>query len=99
LSISRIHPGNQDVIDDFRISVATRGLSLSAQFISHVVQRALIEADQPTEQRGTGVGARRAAEDGKCVATRSGDGDGGFGVRVFLNVRGSHPALVLRIPF
>jgi hypothetical protein len=48
-----MHPDDQDVIDDFLLEVATRGLSLRGQFLAHVVQRAVYEAQQPSEQEVT----------------------------------------------
>ena len=36
-----MHPDDQDAIDDFLLEVASRGLSLKGQFLSHVVQRAV----------------------------------------------------------
>jgi hypothetical protein len=48
-----MHPDDQDVIDDFLLEVATRGLSLRGQFLSHVVQRAVSGTGDPNEQAVT----------------------------------------------
>lgn len=53
VAIARMHPDDQDVIDDFLLEVATRGLSLRGQFLSHVVQRAVSGAADPNEQAVT----------------------------------------------
>jgi hypothetical protein len=50
VAIARMHPDDQDVIDDFLLEVATRGLSLRGQFLAHVVRRAVSGTEQPTEQ-------------------------------------------------
>ena len=48
--IARMHPDDQDVIDDFLLEVATRTLSLRGQFLAHVVQRAVSGTGDPNEQ-------------------------------------------------
>jgi hypothetical protein len=53
VAIARMHPDDQDVIDDFLLEVAGCGLSLRGQFLSHVVQRAVEGAAQPNEQAVT----------------------------------------------
>jgi hypothetical protein len=53
VAIARMHPDDQDVIDDFLLEVATRGLSLRGQFLSHVVQRAVSGTGDPNEQAVT----------------------------------------------
>ena len=53
VAIARMHPDDQDVIDDFLLEVATRGLSLRGQFLSHVVQRAVSGTGDPNEQTVT----------------------------------------------
>ena len=50
-----MHPDDQDVIDDFLLEVACRGLSLKGQFLSRVVQRAVSGTADPTEQSVTGM--------------------------------------------
>ncbi len=50
-----MHPDDQDVIDDFLLEVASRGLSLKGQFLSRVVQRAVSGTTDPTEQSVTGM--------------------------------------------
>ena len=55
VAIARMHPDDQDVIDDFLLEVASRGLSLKGQFLSHVVQRAVSGTTDPTEQSVTGM--------------------------------------------
>lgn len=37
--IPRMHPDDQDTIDDIPLEVATRALSLRGKFLAHVVQR------------------------------------------------------------
>lgn len=53
VAIARMHPDDQDVIDDFLLEVATRGLSLRGQFLAHVVQRAVSGTGDPNEQTVT----------------------------------------------
>jgi hypothetical protein len=55
VAIARMHPDDQDVIDDFLLEVASRGLSLRGQFLSHVVERAVSGTSDPTEQSVTGI--------------------------------------------
>ena len=55
VAIARMHPDDQDVIDDFLLEVASRGLSLKGQFLSHVVERAVSGTTDPTEQSVTGM--------------------------------------------
>ena len=55
VAIARMHPDDQDVIDDFLLEVASRGLSLKGQFLSRVVQRAVWGTTDPTEQSVTGM--------------------------------------------
>lgn len=37
-AIARMHPDDQDVIDDFLLEIATRGLTLKGQFLSHLIR-------------------------------------------------------------
>lgn len=53
VAIARMHPDDQDVIDDFLLEVASRGLSLRGQFLAHVVQRAVSGTGDPNEQAVT----------------------------------------------
>lgn len=53
VAIARMHPDDQDVIDDFLLEVASRGLSLRGQFLAHVVQRAVSGTADPNEQAVT----------------------------------------------
>lgn len=53
VAIARMHPDDQDVIDDFLLDVASRGLSLRGQFLAHVVERAVSGSGEPTEQNVT----------------------------------------------
>jgi hypothetical protein len=55
VAIARMHPDDQDVIDDFLLEVASRGLSLRGQFLAHVVERAVLGTTDPTEQSVTGM--------------------------------------------
>jgi hypothetical protein len=55
VAIARMHPDDQDVIDDFLLEVASRGLSLRGQFLSHVVERAVSGTSDPTEQSVTAM--------------------------------------------
>ena len=48
-----MHAEDQEVIDDFLLEVATRGLSLRGQFLAHVVQRAVSGTADPNEQAVT----------------------------------------------
>jgi hypothetical protein len=49
-AIARMHPDDQDAIDDFLLEVATRGLSLKGQFLAQLIQRAISGTDNPSEQ-------------------------------------------------
>jgi hypothetical protein len=53
VAIARMHAEDQDVIDDFLLEVASRGLSLKGQFLAHLVQRALDGSKEPGEQELT----------------------------------------------
>jgi hypothetical protein len=55
VAIARMHPDDQDVIDDFLLEVASRGLSLRGQFLTHVVERAVSGTSDPIEQSVTGM--------------------------------------------
>lgn len=46
-SIARMLPDDQDIIDDFLLDVASRGLSLRGQFLAHLVERAVKGAAHP----------------------------------------------------
>ncbi len=47
-AIARMHAGDQDVIDDFLLEIAKRGLTLKGQLLSHLIREALTST--PTEQ-------------------------------------------------
>jgi hypothetical protein len=49
-AIARMHPEDQDMIDDFLLAVASRGLSLRGQFLAHLVREAVSGNPSPTEQ-------------------------------------------------
>ena len=49
-AIARMHADDQDVIDDFLLEIAKRGLSLKGQFLSQLIKSALNGSDVPTEQ-------------------------------------------------
>jgi len=53
VAIARMHPDDQDVIDDFLLAVSSRGLSLRGQFLAHVVERAIAGQPSPNEQEVT----------------------------------------------
>ena len=54
-AIARMHPDDQDIIDDFLLDVASRGLSLRGQFLAHLVERAVKGMAHPTEQMVTAL--------------------------------------------
>jgi hypothetical protein len=49
-AIARMHPDNQDVIDDFLLEIAKRWLTLKGQILSHLIREALTGTTTPTEQ-------------------------------------------------
>jgi len=49
-AIARMHPDDQDVIDDFLLEIAKRGLTLKGQLLSHLIREALTGTNAPTEQ-------------------------------------------------
>jgi hypothetical protein len=50
VAISRMHPDDQDVIDDFLLEIATRGLSLRGVFLERLIHRAIDGSNEPTCQ-------------------------------------------------
>lgn len=54
-AIARMHPVDQDLVDDFLLEVAGRGLSLRGQFLAHLVKEAVSGADSPGEQEVGGL--------------------------------------------
>lgn len=54
-AIARMHPDDQDVIDDFLLEIATRGLTLRGQFLSHLIRQAIHGSEDPTEQEVEGL--------------------------------------------
>jgi len=54
-AIARMHPDDQDVIDDFLLDLSQRGLSLRGQFLSRVIRRAIDGCEDPTEQEVAGL--------------------------------------------
>jgi hypothetical protein len=55
VAIARMHADDQDVIDDFLLEVASRGLSLKGQFLAHLVREAVTGVDSPGEQEVAGL--------------------------------------------
>jgi hypothetical protein len=55
VAIARMHQTDQDLIDDFLLEVASRGLSLKGLFLAHLVQEAVSGADSPGEQEVAGL--------------------------------------------
>jgi hypothetical protein len=49
-AIARMHPDDQDVIDDFLLEIAKRGLTLKGQLLSHLIREAITGTSEPTEQ-------------------------------------------------
>ena len=49
-AIARMHADDQDVIDDFLLEIAKRGLTLKGQLLSHLIREALTGTSTPTEQ-------------------------------------------------
>ena len=45
-----MHADDQDIIDDFLLEIAKRGLTLRGQFLSHLIRQALTGTTAPTEQ-------------------------------------------------
>ena len=45
-----MHAEDQDVIDDFLLEIARRGLTLRGQFLHHLIREALSGTTAPTEQ-------------------------------------------------
>lgn len=54
-AIARMHPEDQDMIDDFLLDLSQRGLSLRGQFLSHLIRQAIEGCDDPTEQEISGL--------------------------------------------
>lgn len=53
VAISRMHQDDQDVIDDFLLEIAERGLTLKGQFLERLIRQALESSKQPTDQEIT----------------------------------------------
>jgi len=49
-AIARMHPDDQNVIDNFLLEIAKRGLTLKGQLLSHLIREALTGTSEPTEQ-------------------------------------------------
>lgn len=49
-AIARMHHDDQDVIDDFLLEIAKRGLTLKGQLLSRLIREALTGTTTPTEQ-------------------------------------------------
>jgi hypothetical protein len=49
-AIARMHADDQDIIDDFLLEIAKRGLTLKGQLLSHLIREALTGISVPTEQ-------------------------------------------------
>lgn len=54
-AIARMHSEDQDVIDDFLLDVAQRGLTLRGQLLSRMIHQALDGSSGPTEQEISGM--------------------------------------------
>ncbi len=54
-AIARMHSDDQDVIDDFLLEIANRGLTLKGQFLSHLIRQAIAGCQDPTEQQAEGL--------------------------------------------
>lgn len=54
-AIARMHSDDQDVIDDFLLEIANRGLTLKGQFLSHLIRQAIAGCPDPTEQHAEGL--------------------------------------------
>lgn len=48
-------PDDQDVIDDFLLKIANRGLTLRGQFLSHLIHQAIHGSEDLTEQEVEGL--------------------------------------------
>lgn len=53
VAISRMHQDDQDVIDDFLVEVAERGLTLKGQFLARLIREAIEGSKEPTDQEVT----------------------------------------------
>ena len=51
--IARMHPDDQDAIDDFLEALAVNGLSLKGQFLEKLVALGIARCQNPTEQEVT----------------------------------------------
>lgn len=49
-AIARMHPEDQDVIDDFLLEVARSGITLRGQFLMRLIQQAIAGSHRPNEQ-------------------------------------------------
>ena len=52
-AIARMHPDDQDAIDDFLLAIASRGLSLKGQFLERLVALGIARCDHPNQQEVT----------------------------------------------
>jgi hypothetical protein len=50
-AIARMHPDDQDAIDDFLLEAARSGFSLRGQLLSRLIQQAIHGTTSPTEQQ------------------------------------------------
>jgi hypothetical protein len=49
--IARMHPDDQDLIDDFLSELALRKLSLKGQFLTRLIKEAVAGLDHPTQEK------------------------------------------------
>ena len=52
-TIARMHPDDQDAIDDFLLAIASRSLSLKGQFLERLVALGIARCDHPNQQEVT----------------------------------------------
>ena len=69
--IARMHPEDQDTIDDFLLELNKRGLSLGGSFLEHVVERTVSEEKNPDTETIIRLQASKILE----LANRLRDGD------------------------
>ena len=55
VAIARMHQHDQDIIDDFLLEIATRGLALRGMFLEALIRRAIDGCPEPTCQEAAGL--------------------------------------------
>ena len=54
-AIARMHQSDQDVIDDFLLAIASRGIALRGTLLDHLIRKAIEGNSEPTTQEAAAL--------------------------------------------